>query len=367
MEQNKFSKLTIQRLVLHHWRNYEEMHLDFSEHFNQIIGANAQGKTNLLEAIQFLISGRSFRTHHLNDLIRDQQPRFYIEAHFLKQGIEQKIKVAYGANDRKIVYNSTPLGSLSDLIGIIPGVLLAPQDDELVRGSPQYRRDFLDLHIAQVDPLYVHHLTRYQRALKQRNHLLKQESTLCIEMWEHEMAKAAAYLVLKRYEAVVELELKSKDLLLLLSEKNDELSIIYQTSLSYKLSYNELVDAYIAEFQKQRRRELIMGFTLIGPQKDDLNFLLNGKEARLFASEGQARTLVSALRFAQWHRLSTMTEEKPLMIIDDIGMSLDPKRKTLLLEHLQHLGQVFVSSPEPHSITHTDSRHYSISGGKLFA
>lgn len=353
--------------MVSHWRNYEQTSLNFSANFNQIVGPNAQGKTNLLEAIHFLISGRSFRTHHMVDLIRDNQTRFYLEAHFLKQGVEQKIKVSCSPHERKILYNATALNTLSELIGIIPGVLMTPQDDELVRGSPQARRDFLDLHIAQLDPLYVHHLTRYNRALKQRNQLLKHESVHTIETWEYEMAKAAAYLVLKRKQTIHELEIKAHDLLLQLSNQKDLLRLFYQTTISSEFDYKKLFETYILEFEKQRKRELIMGYTLIGPQKDDVIFSLSKKEARLFASEGQARTLVSALRLAQWHLLKDTLDEKPLMIIDDIGMSLDPHRKGLLFNHLEKLGQVFVSTPEPHPFKNIPSTYYTVNNGTILS
>ena len=178
-----FNRLYLRNLYLRQFRRYEEVHFQFNPTINSIVGPNAHGKTTILEAIQFLMSGRSFRTQQPSDLIRHEQNYFYIEADFIKQGIQQTLKISYDGKERKIVHNSTVCQSSTNLLGLLQGVVVIPDSASLVKGSPLLRRHFLDLQIAQVDPLYVHHLTRYARAMRQRNVLLKRKDLATIHGW----------------------------------------------------------------------------------------------------------------------------------------------------------------------------------------
>lgn len=182
----------IKTLFLRDFRNYKEAAITFSPKVNTIWGDNAQGKTNILEAIYLLITGRSFRTPHLSDLIRFNTHSFYIKALFEKNGIEQTLTFSFDGEGRKIVHNSTPLPTLSSLLGILNGVVLSSEDLSIVSGTPQSRRQFLDLLISQSNPLYLHHLCRYIQAMKQRNALLKRNYLQTITIWEEQMAPHAA-------------------------------------------------------------------------------------------------------------------------------------------------------------------------------
>lgn len=339
-------------LYLRNFRNYEEASIVFSPKINYIYGGNAQGKTNLLEAIYVLITGRSFRTHHLTDLIRFGSSSLFLEAYFEKNGIEQVLKLSYDGEGRKIWHNSTPISSLSALLGILQGVVLSPEDQELIRGGPSMRRQFLDLQIATANPLYLHHLARFCRAMKQRNALLKQSSDSTIEVWEEQMAHSAAFLTMNREKVIKDLQNYGKPLQNALSGGKDELSLTYKSSAlaAVKEEYEPLKTYFLTQMGKQRPREREIGSTLTGPHKDDMDILLYEKEARYFASEGQKRCCTAALRLAEWLRLKTIMGETPIMCIDDATISLDQYREQNLYSHLGELGQVFLTSP------HLDAR-----------
>ncbi len=300
-------------LYLRDFRNYEKAAIRFSPNINYIYGKNGQGKTNLLEAIYLLITGRSFRTPHLRDLIRFQASSFYIEAHFEKNGIEQVLKFSYNEQGRKIIHNATAIPTVSSLLGILNGVIISPEDQKLISGAPKARRQFLDLMIAQTNPLYLYHLSRYFRAMKQRNHLFRHRKMLAIEAWEEQMAQSAAYLTLYREQTTTELEKQIHPLVRTLSGNADQLRLIYRSSAlaCTKREHGAVKNYFLKQFEIKRPREYEIGSTLTGPHRDDLEILLCDKEAHLFASEGQKRCSVTSLRLAQWSRLHTLAGEMP--------------------------------------------------------
>lgn len=322
----------IQKLYLRHFRNYSEVDVSFSQDVNLIRGNNAQGKTNLLEALYLLGTGRSFRTPHLKEMIQNDASFFFIEAEFLKDGIAQHIRLSFDGEIKKLDYNNTSYAHFSNLLGLLPIVLLAPEDVLLITGAPAERRRFLDIHLAQSDPLYVYHLTRYHKAVKHRNFLLRKKTTASIETWESLMVISAAYLRQKRQETVTSLTEGLKAGMLELSNQSDLLEIKYTSS-------------YTENYLKHRAKELILGTTLIGPHRDDLEILINGQEARSFASQGQLRSAVAAMRLAQWHHLKDRHQAPPLFCVDDFGVHLDVARREALLEKIAGFGQVFLTSP----------------------
>lgn len=337
----------LRSLLLRNFRGYEEAYFEFSPHINVIYGANAQGKTTLLEAIYLLITGHSFRTQQLEELIQGGASSFFVEASFVKHQVAQVLKFAYDGKERQIFHNHTRCQSPTALIGLLMGGLMVPDDSAIVKGTPTIRRHFLDTQIAQIDPLYVHHTTRYHRAMRCRNHLLRIKNMTTIESWEHEMANAAAYLTQQRSIALRDLEYLSASSYIELAQQPQKLTLLYKTGAPHSGSLEDLRHYYRQEFHKNRRRELEMGTTFAGPHKDDVVIAIEEREARYFASEGEQRSCVAALRLSEWQRMKKIGEEQPLMLIDDLGIGLDANRKRRLVKHLNTLGQVFVSATDP--------------------
>jgi DNA replication and repair protein RecF len=335
----------LQHLVLRNFRNYEQAQVSFDPFVNVIYGENGQGKTNLLEAIHLISTGRSFRTKRLSDLIREGASYFYLEAHFHKDGISQSLKVYYDEQSRKVQLNNTVYSHLTSLLGTLPHVLLSPEDHALMSGSPADRRKFIDLHIAQSDPLYVYHLSRYFRALKQRNYLLKSRAEGTLSAWEAAMAPSAAYLIEKRKEAILHLSSPINQWMKDLSQDKDTLSAHYACSCPMKSRAESLSAHLLEQWEKARKREIYLGSTSLGPHRDDLTITISDKDAKNFSSEGQKRCGSAALRFAQWEQLSQWIEAKPLLGIDDFGIQLDPERQRLLQGKLASFGQVFLTTP----------------------
>lgn len=342
----------LRALYLHNFRAYEEELFEFGPKVNVIHGANARGKTTLLEAIYFLMTGRSFRTSQASDMIRHGAACFYLDATFVKHGIEQKLRVSCSGKERKIVYNHTPCSSSSDLLGILQGTVIHPDDASIVKGAPEVRRHLLDIQIAQANPLYVHYFTRYSRAMRQRNHLLRTKNQETIESWEYEMANASAYIIQQRILAIDDLQREGQKMHRLICGGAEDLTLVYKSNILSRGARSADLDAtqfrtfYLEQYRKMRPREMELGVTITGPHKDDLLISLGNKEARYFASEGQQRSCVAALRLAEWERLKTIALEVPIMLIDDVGMSLDHSRRERLFKHFTSLEQVFLTTTD---------------------
>ncbi len=327
----------LKTIYLRNFRNYAETQVDFDPKCNVLYGDNAQGKTNLLEAIYLVATGRSFKTMRLEELIREGQSFFYLEAVVVRDMIEQTIKLSFDGESRRLQTEANTYSSFHHLLGLLPSVLYAPSDTELITGSPALRRRFFNLHLAQSDPLYVHHLSRFWRAMKQRNCLLRQRNENDLDCWEAEMAHSAAYLYTTRMEMTLEMKEPLLKASHSLSGKNESLELRYQPSYQ--------PDSYLAQMKKNRPREILLGATLTGPHRDELALHIQNKPARLFASEGQKKTAMAALRLAEWQRLCRRVEGMALMGIDDFGLHLDNPRQELLCNQLDKLGQVFLTTP----------------------
>lgn len=328
----------VKALLLRNFRSYKDAQFTFSPQNNLITGPNARGKTTILEAIDLMITGRSFRTSNLADLVREGESGFYVELHYENQGIDHSIRYIYENRQKRIFTNRHPCRSTSELLGLLNGALLLPDDIQLIKGAPKLRRRFLDLQLAQINPLYVHHLTRYHRAMQQRNALLKRKETSAIDLFEQEMATSGSYLVERRSMIVDKLMEECQVVQNALSSGKETVSLQYVAKCK--------PESLLKQFAAMRQREMKAGSTLVGPHLDDLSLKLGNQEARLFASEGQKKSLTTALKFAEWKQLDAQTDSKPLMLIDDVGVSLDANRRERLISLLESFEQVFVTSTE---------------------
>ncbi len=335
--------------------------MHFSPGVNWITGKNAQGKTNLLEAIYLLSTGRSFRTHQLSQLIQEGAGFFYLEAIIEKEGVEQSLKLSFDGETKKVEYNATSYSHFTPLLGLLPHVLYAPEDSAIVSGSPAFRRKFLDIHLAQIDPLYLHHLARYHKAMRQRNELLKKKSEVAIEPWEETMAHSAEYLMKKRSQIIQDLQTPLQEKMRQLSNGADHLAFNYQSSLPLA-NHIELFEYW----KKNRKKELYVGTTLYGPHRDDVNFTIGDLSVKSFASMGQKHSIIGALRICQWEHFKSHCGDLPFFSVDDFGAHLDQDRQANFQEKLSHLGQIFLTSPTANKEIFQDKKVLEIDSGQMF-
>lgn len=323
----------IKQLRMLQFRNFARRDFTFQPGINQIVGENGVGKTNLLEALCLFSTGRSFRTPNLSELIQKEKEGFHLELTFDKNGFDEVISISYSEGVRKVKHNTTEFSAFSHLLGLLPSVIYGPNDLRLIEDTPQYRRRFINMHISQTDPLYPKHLVRYSKIIHQRNALLRKNELDAIEIWEGELAKSAEYIMKKRSDAIAELSLLMKDVYAYLTEKKESPSISYLPDM--KTAPTPEIWA------KTRPKELERGYTMIGPHRDDFAIRLFDQGAKGFASEGQKKTLIAALKLSENKRL-----DQPFLAIDDFCAHLDQYRRALLMNQVKNQGQVFITTPE---------------------
>lgn len=336
----------LKTLRLHNFRNYDSFKISFSPHLNVICGENAIGKTNLLEAISLISTGKSFRTLNLKELIKHQKSFFFIEALIESSEISHLIKIYYDGKTKKITHNANKYPTFTSLLGILPSSMYSPDDINLIKGKPLLRRSFLNLHLAQKDPLYVHHYLRFSKALKQRNHLLKANKSHLLKPFDIELSKSGAYLTYKRKIFLEDLQDPISKILKKLSQKKSLAKIKYQSSIELKDDIDSISKAYQNELIENQKKDLDFKTTLIGPHRDDFSIYIDGKSAKNFASEGQKKILLYALRFAELEELSSRLDKKALFLIDDLDAHLDENHKTNLKKALESFSQVFITMPK---------------------
>lgn len=348
--------MKILSLQLRNFRLFEHATISFAPGLNYFSGPNAAGKTTLLEALLLLCTGRSMRTRHLDQLVKEKQERFALSCHFERHGIEQHIELVSDGKRHDLTINATKGHRLHALLGQCQGVVITPEDIQIIKGSPEERRRFIDQHLCTTYPLYVHHLHRYKRALKQRSACLKQGSFGTIALWEQQLAKSAAFIVRERAGALKALEKHASPLLRQLSGGLEGLALVYRLPKA-----SNLEEHFVKELARSREKDSLLQTTTVGPHRDDILILINGKSARSFASEGQKKSLVCALRLAQWREMSE--NEAPFLGIDDIGACLDKERLSALTAEISQLGQVFVTAPMPSPLS--DAEAFSLEGGVI--
>ncbi|MDB6081817.1 MAG: recF [Chlamydiia bacterium] len=325
------------------FRAIKNLEIECAPHINEIVGRNAQGKTSLLEAIYLVMTATSFRAASIRELIRHESEGFFVECGFEKQGVSYEVQFSFDGTKRRILLNHRPADSATLLLGGLVGVTCTPEVQNIIKGPPQLRRHFLDLMLAQMDPLYVHHLTRYNRALKQRNLLLRNKDFRTIAAWEQELALSASYITEERAKIVTRLipwvEKFHENLSLGLSK----LQLSYTTKAPLQQGLDGMRLYFEREFNRRRAQEASYGSTLVGPHRDDLEVLVENKAVRDYASEGEMRLVALTLKFAEWHVIQEQIEDHPLMLIDDFAAYLDSERLSRLFALTGNLGQAFLS------------------------
>ena len=330
-------------LRLRDFRNYTRLDADFSPGFHLLLGDNAQGKTNILEAVYLMATLRSFRGVGGAQMIRHGQKGYFVGGNTVGQG-EHEVKIYWSARERKLGLDGQPVKRLGDYLGTLRAVVFCTEDLQLVKGAARGRRRFLDLLLAQTQPAYLPLLQRYMRAVRARNALLKHSRPAgpTRPRWTAFRANSSSWaieLIRLRTELAPKFSPLARLAYRRISNDAEELRIEYQPSVKKD---------FAVELAQSRNRERTYRSTLVGPHRDDLQLLLNGKSAAQFGSEGQKRTLAIALKMAQAEYLAGIHGSAPVLLIDDVMGELDVKRRSGFLPLLEQArktsGQVFMTA-----------------------
>ena len=320
---------------------------------NILYGDNAQGKTNLLEACWLFTGGRSFRGAKDSELVQFGAEGAKLAMTFEAGRREQEATIAIRQR-RAVTLNGVTLPSAAKLAGTFCGVVFSPAHLSLIKDGPEGRRRFIDSAYCQLKPAYIGALTEYQKALTQRNAFLKQCRELggvsaelgeMLDLWDHTLAAAAARLTLARRHYVRRLEPLAAEIYHGLSSGRETMTIRWDTPITAG-SLPEMAAQWLDALHQARRADVAVGFSTVGPHREDLCVLIEGKEARSYGSQGQQRSAVLALKLAEATLLEEVTDEKPVAFLDDVMSELDTSRQDYILNHI-HGWQVFITCCEP--------------------
>ena len=365
--------MLVKRIQIKDFRNIETADVRFSDGVNLLVGNNAQGKTNLLEAIFYTAIGKSFRAAHDEEMIRFGASMSEISMDFADSVRDQNLTVRLMAGKRRrIEHNRVRLSKVSDVVGLFRTVLFCPEHLSLVKDGPAERRNFLDVAISQLYPNYLRSLQVYHQVLKQRNQLIrdaeKDRATFdgTIEFWSAQLAHEAAVIAQYRHRYLKLLQPAVRACFQEMTDGKEVPDAIYEPSLHREPELFEDADAvealYHTQLMNNHEREIAAGSTLWGIHKDDIRIDLNGKSARLYASQGQQRSLALAMKLAEGEICRSVCGEVPAFLLDDVFSELDAARRTYLAEKIKGR-QVIITTCDPDLSTVTTAKRIRVENG----
>ncbi|TWS94540.1 DNA replication/repair protein RecF [Streptococcus sp. sy018] len=358
----------LQNLTLKNFRNYQDCQVQFSPHLNIFLGQNAQGKTNFLEAIYFLALTRSHRTRSDKDLICFNCDTVKLTGDLQKLTSSVNLDIQLSSKGRTIKVNHLKQDRLSSYIGTMTIVLFAPEDLQLVKGSPSLRRKFLDIDLGQIKPIYLADLAQYNHVLKQRNSYLKTTKQIdrdFLAVLDDQLVHFGSRVIKQRLDFTKQLEQEANKHHTLISNDLERLTISYQSSFKFD-HVNHLEDCFRQELLDSRERDLFKKNTGLGPHRDDLQFFINDMPAS-FGSQGQHRSLILSLKMAEINLIKKVTGDFPILLLDDVMSELDNYRQTKLLEGIDKDVQTFITTTSLDHLSHLpeDMTIFDIHAGNI--
>lgn len=382
----------LETIQLRNFRNYIEQRVDFKATKTILVGDNAQGKSNLLEAVWLLATLKSCRANRDRELIREGESVSQINAYITRiSGSVELSLTLRNSSRRSLAVNGYPLRRQLDFLGILKAVQFSSLDLDLVRGSPEVRRHWLDILLVQLEPIYAHILHQYNQVLRQRNALLKyiknQKSMAGesfdiaskhseISLWNAQLASIGTRVIRRRARALVRLTPIAQMWHSGIARQGEILNIRYLPNIG-SLTLSQLCDnpeqvqsVFLEQIQQKALAEFHQGTTLVGPHRDEIEFTINQVSARQYGSQGQQRTLVLALKLAELKLIEEVVGESPLLLLDDVLAELDPKRQHQLLDAIQERFQTLITTTHLGAFESSwlsKSQILSVKAGKVFS
>ncbi len=359
----------IRTLNLENFRNYTKERITLSPETNVFYGANAQGKTNILEACYLFSHGRSHRAKYDTELIKFGEKLFSLNAVFADELRDYNALMRINREGKKIIkINNVPITKLSMLMSYLNVVMFSPEDLELIKGSPSVRRRFIDEAISQLYPNYLVNLINYNKALVQKNALLKTlkfsgvKNDITLSAWNEQLAVTGGIIEKYRYDFLKKLSEFSVSVHKEITKEEFELTYLPNISCA---DMEKITDEIYKKLESAQEREIEAGLSQHGIQRDDFKVTLNGKEARVYGSQGQQRTCVLTLKLSETEYIKSVKGEYPVLLLDDIMSELDIKRRLYLLEKIEGK-QVLITCTDIDIMKDTrNTKVFKISNGQI--
>lgn len=324
--------MVVKSLELSNFRNYENLSLEFSPSTNILYGDNAQGKTNILEAVFLCATTKSHKGSKDREIIKLQSEESHIRMRIHRDNVEHRLDMHLKKNKPKgVAINGIPIKRSSELFGIINVVFFSPEDLSIIKNGPSERRRFIDMELCQLSKLYLHNLINYNKVLNQRNNLLKQigfnKSLLdTLYVWDQQLVHFGSALIKERNSFIKSMNELIFKLHKKLSDGKEMLEIVYEPNVAEK--------EFESKLKKSMERDIALKVSNVGPHRDDLSFIINGQDVRKYGSQGQQRTAALSLKLAEIELVKQVTKDKPILLLDDVLSELDRKRQNQLLDSI---------------------------------
>ncbi|MCH5303938.1 MAG: DNA replication/repair protein RecF [Ruminococcus sp.] len=342
----------VTKLQFKNYRNLCDDVVKPCEKINVIYGNNAQGKTNILEALWLFCGGHSFKGSKENEFIKFGEKFAKINAEFFSQGREQSAEIIFNGIKKEVFINGVKKNSSAALIEKFNAVVFSPEDLTLVKRGPSARRRFIDSAICREKLKNAIVISKYNQTLNQRNALLKDiyrhpELKNTLEIWDDTLCSLGAKIIFQRLSYIEKLSSDAREYHFGISDNTEKLEIIYNSNCGAKTgdSEGEIFEKLSGALKSSKKEDINSGYTNIGPHRDDFDIFINDRKAKIFASQGQQRSAVLSLKLAEANVLSTLTGENPVILLDDVLSELDSKRRDFLLNKIKDY-QVFITTCE---------------------
>ena len=351
----------IKNIKIKNFRNYNQEEINLEKNINIFYGKNAQGKTNIIEAIFLCSLGKSFRAKKDNEMIKLNEENAIVEIEYEKSDRDGKIKIEIG-NKKNIYLNGIKIKKLSELLGNLNIVIFTPDDINILKGGPQNRRRFLDIMISQLRPNYMHILNLYLKTIEQRNKYLRQikeehKDENLLEIWDEKLAEYAVKIYEYRKEFIEKIIKKINIIHKNITNGEEQIELEYITECDNKEKYLQLL-------KERRKLDIIKGFTTKGVHRDDFMIYINKKDIKIFGSQGQNRTAMLSLKLAELQVIYDEIGEYPILLLDDFMSELDRTRRKNFLENIEGT-QVIITGTEKLDIENLKYLEYNVSNGKV--
>ena len=351
----------INKIKINNFRNYNQEEIKLQENINIFYGENAQGKTNMIEAIFLSSMGKSFRAKKDKDMINLNSEKAEVEIEYQKSDRDGKIKIELGKR-KTIFLNGIKLKKLSELLGNIHIVIFTPDDIHILKGGPQNRRRFLDIMISQLKPNYMYAINLYAKILEQRNNYLRQireekKDESLLEIWDEKLAQYAIKIYQYRNEYINKIREKIKKIHREITNDKEEIEIEYQSECKTKEEYLKLL-------KERRKLDIIKGYTTQGIHRDDFLIFINEKPLAIFGSQGQHRTAILSLKLTELNIVKEEIGEEPILLLDDFMSELDQTRINHFLSKIENT-QVIITCTQKIEVENKNILIYNVQDGKL--
>lgn len=327
----------IKKLMLMNYRNYENLNIDFGKNVNVFMGDNAQGKTNILEAIYYAAFAKSHRTSKDRELISWNSNRSFISLSVGKERLDKKIDIAILKDGKKaIAINSIKINKIGELFGNFNVVMFSPEDLKIIKESPGLRRKFIDMELCQLDKKYYFNLVQYNKVLGERNVVLKNRSLSeeVLDIYDSQLASFGEYIIKARLRYIEALNTYGDEIHKEITLGKEEIKFKYESSIK---NLENLKEDFYKQLIKNRRKDIERGISTVGPHRDDFSVLINGVDTKSYGSQGQQRTAVLTIKFASLKIIKEINGEYPVLLLDDVLSELDFNRKKYILSTIKDI------------------------------